>query len=132
MEDKFRGFLATTGKNLTPRVVPVCFGYTRERIYIPIDRKPKKTEHLARTEDIRQNPNVSFIVDSYSNDWRKLSYMLVFAEAYIVNSNEEKTLASSTILKRYPQYDALGKYFFYLIGLKPKRVKLWYFSGKMH
>ncbi len=128
MKDKFRGFLATSGKDNMPRVVPVCFAYTNRAIYIPVDKKPKTKAELARVRDIRQNPRVSFVVDYYSNDWARLSYMLVFAKASIVEKGKEFEEASHLILKRYPQYRRIGSSFYNIISLEPIRVKLWFFS----
>jgi PPOX class probable F420-dependent enzyme len=128
MRDKFRGFLATVNSKLVPRIVPVCFAYTESRIYIPIDRKPKKTQILARVKDIRQNPSVSFIVDNYSDNWALLSYMLVFAKASILDGGNDFETASSLIVKRYPQYKTIGTRFYYIISLEPEHVKLWFFK----
>lgn len=129
LEDKKRGFLATCGKKHRPRIVPVCFSYTKEKIYIPIDKKPKKTYLLARVDDIKENQNVAFIVDYYSDDWSKLSYMLVFGIAEIIQDGDEMLMASYLLNKRYPQYSEIGSEFYFMISLSPTKVKEWSFVG---
>jgi PPOX class probable F420-dependent enzyme len=128
LRDKYRGFLATVGKGLKPRIVPVCFAYKEDRIYVPVDRKPKRTVFLARLRDIEDNPNVSFIADTYSEDWSILSYILVFGKAYVLKEGEEFVSASNMLLNRYPQYHKIGADFAFIICIEPVRVKLWRFT----
>ncbi|TLY12276.1 MAG: hypothetical protein E6K84_06975 [Thaumarchaeota archaeon] len=72
LRTKERGFLATIGKE-GPTVIPVCFAYESGKIYSAIDRKPKSGRELARVKNIEKNPRVAFILDTYSDDWRRLS-----------------------------------------------------------
>src|SRR5688572_17166462 len=64
------------------------FIYRRYLDYTTIDEKPKRTtaQELKRIRNIRENPNVSVVIDRYDEDWRKLAYVLVFGTARIVLS----------------------------------------------
>lgn len=104
-----RGFLATVGERGAPTVVPVCFVYDRGRIYTAVDRKPKarKPSDLARLTNIATNRSVAFIVDHYSENWNKISYLLVHGTARTVAGKEERARALEMLAAKYPQYRRL-------------------------
>ena len=103
-----RGFLATVGKDGRPTLIPVCFVYDRDTIYTAIDRKPKTgTSGLARLTNISSSPSVAFIADHYSEDWNKLSYLLVHGDARIVTDPGESAEALVLLSMKYPQYRML-------------------------
>jgi PPOX class probable F420-dependent enzyme len=91
----------------TIQIVPIVFAYAAGRIYFPIDQKPKTTTtKLRRLENISKNPHVTLLIDDYSEDWRKLSYVLIYAVARLLSTSqkEEKRLALKLLKKKYPQY----------------------------
>ena len=55
------GRLATAGADGRPHVIPVCFAFEGECIYIVLDQKPKSTEltRLRRVRNILANPQAS-------------------------------------------------------------------------
>src|SRR5258708_21330657 len=69
------GHLATADKEAVPQVVPVCFGLSEDRLYITIDRKPKREggRPLKRLRNIADNPRAAIVFDRYDEDWRRLA-----------------------------------------------------------
>ena len=122
-----RGFLSTADGSGRPTVVPVCFVYMNGRIYIPIDDKPKTTRTLARGKNIASNPRVAFIVDNYSQNWKKLSYLLVHGKARVVGDQKEAETAKGLLVEKYPQYRRL-KLKEAVIAISIERTKLWEFE----
>ena len=104
--------LATVdSENNQPYVVPVVFAFNGNNIFIPIDDKPKKTRNsnqLKRVKNIQKNPNISFLIDTYDDDWNNLSYLMIQGKARIV-VNRLKDIdtiktAHSLLSEKYFQY----------------------------
>src|SRR3954454_14227 len=78
--------LATVDAQGRPYVVPVCFAFDGRSIYMALDEKPKSVSpaRLKRVRNIQANPHVSLLVDSYGEDWSRLSYVMVGGEARLV------------------------------------------------
>ena len=119
--------LATSDKSGQPHVVPICFVYDGKCLYSPIDEKPKRTvpSKLKRLKNIRENPKISLVIDYYDEDWRKLSYVLVFGKARIVQSGEKHRRAVKLLRQKYRQYRAMAIHLRPLIVITPKRVVGW-------
>lgn len=98
--------LATTDPaNLQPHVVPICFALVDQLVYSVIDQKPKRTTHgLRRLVNIRANPQVALLWDEYDDDWAKLSFLLAFGRAQIVDRLAEWDRAVAALRSRYPAY----------------------------
>lgn len=124
---KERGFLATMGKK-GPTVIPVCFAYESGKIYSAIDRKPKSGRTLARVKNIERDPRVAFVLDTYSDDWRRLSYLLVHGKASLVSDPSEESRAKELLLSKYPQYRWLGLDGSRTIRVTIESLKLWKFQ----
>ncbi|MBI2649225.1 MAG: TIGR03668 family PPOX class F420-dependent oxidoreductase [Thaumarchaeota archaeon] len=123
---KERGFLATLGKDGNPTVVPICFVYWNGAIYTAVDEKPKSRK-LARLRNIEGDGRVAFIVDNYSQNWKKLSYLLVHGRARIVGDLKEAETAKGLLVEKYPQYRRL-KLKEPVIAVSIERTKLWEFD----
>ncbi len=130
LSGKGRGFLATVGRNGEPTIVPVCFVYSDGMIYTAVDKKPKTKGRLARTENILRNEHAAFVVDVYSDDWRKLSYALVHGRANLVTDLNESWRATEMLVRKYPQYRWLGLDNSQVIRIRVGKTKLWRFSGR--
>src|SRR6185369_17946703 len=83
--------LATSSDD-SPSVVPICYVFDGERLYTPIDEKPKQVEpgSLKRVRNINSNRNVAIVVDDYSEDWNKLTYVLIRGSAKIINAGDSE------------------------------------------
>jgi PPOX class probable F420-dependent enzyme len=121
------GHLACSTKGGKPLVVPICFAFDGSKIYTAIDEKPKSTEpfSLRRVSNIIQNPNVCLIVDEYSEDWRKLQYVLVDGTAAVLNKGREFEGAISLLRKKYQQYHTMKLETRPIIQIKPNRIVAW-------
>ena len=128
LSTKERGFLATTGRE-GPTVVPICFAYESGKIYSAIDAKPKSGRRLARVKNIERNARVAFIIDTYSVDWRRLSYLLIHGKASLVRDTREERRAKELLLSKYPQYRWLGLEGSRIIRVTIESLKSWKFQG---
>ncbi len=123
---KDRGFLATLGKDGKPTVIPICFVYRNGVIYTAIDEKPKSREP-ARLRNIERDERVAFIVDNYSQNWERLSYLLVHGKARMVGDGDEAETAKRLLVEKYPQYRRL-KLSGPVISISIEQTKLWEFA----
>ncbi len=64
--------LATLGEDGRPHQVPVVFVRSGDELWTPVDGKPKARGPLARTRNVRRDPNVSLLLDHYEKDWTRL------------------------------------------------------------
>ncbi len=108
-------------------MVPICYVYYQNTIYSSIDEKPKraKPRQLRRVLDILGNPKVSLVVDQYSEDWRKLRYVIVRGSAHIVNRGGEHRRAVSLLRKKYRQYRLMSLEERPVIKIRSERVAAW-------
>lgn len=99
--------LGTADAQGRPYVVPVCFAWDSTKAYIALDEKPKSVPptRLKRVRNILANPHVSLLVDSYHEDWSRLTYVMIGGEARLVEQGtEEHTEAIRLLRDKYPQY----------------------------
>src|SRR5258706_14155451 len=78
--------LATASLTARPVVVPICYAFDGENIYSALDEKPKSPDvrSLKRVRNIEANPQVSLVIDKYSEDWSELIYVLIAGMAEIL------------------------------------------------
>lgn len=102
--------MATASPSGEPLVIPVCFVYAEPYIYTPIDKKPKKAswKGLRRVKNISGNPFASLVIDEYSEDWRKLRYVIVNGRAEILSGGGEYAESLRALSSKYPQYRQMG------------------------
>ena len=105
--------LATIAPDGVPRLVPVCFALVDAAgpvIYTPLDDKPKRAgdpRDLARVRDILARPDVSLLVDRWSEDWSHLGWLRVAGHASVMepgDAPDEHATAVTALRDRYPQY----------------------------
>lgn len=82
--------LATAASNLQPYITPVVFVLEKDKIFIPLDYKPKTVpfKQLKRVKNIQKNPRVAFQVDNYEDDWQRLWYVMLIGCAKLVEQRE--------------------------------------------
>ena len=110
------GHLATASSNLQPYLTPVVFVIEQKSIFIPLDDKPKTTtiKQLKRVKNITENPRVSFLVDHYEEDWKKLWFAMLIGHATLLyqkgkyQTNEELIRIRSMLVEKYTQYTKIG------------------------
>jgi PPOX class probable F420-dependent enzyme len=101
--------LATIGPQGRPHQVPIVFARVRERLWSPIDAKPKQASELARVRHLRANPAASLLLDDYAEDWSRLWWLRVDATARVVEPDtpDADPLAAAAVAAlraKYPQY----------------------------
>jgi len=95
-----RVFLATTGEDMRPHIVPVTFALTGDdSLLIAIDHKPKTTTNLRRLRNIAWNPQVSLLLDHYDADWTQLWW--IRADGHAVVSSDA---SADGLVAKYSQY----------------------------
>ncbi|TDO54232.1 PPOX class probable F420-dependent enzyme [Kribbella sp. VKM Ac-2527] len=94
-----RVFLATTGADLVPHIVPVTFALTDDVVLIAVDHKPKTTRNLRRLRNIAANPRVALLLDHYEADWTHLWWIRANGTATVVPDAPTAPLTA-----KYPQY----------------------------
>src|SRR2546425_12214110 len=73
------GRLATADAAGQPHVIPVVFATDGQKLYTPLDQKPKRVtpNQLKRVRNLLENPKLAFVVDNYDEDWTRLAWVLV-------------------------------------------------------
>lgn len=98
--------LATIDDRARPHIVPIVFAYDGERLYTPIDAKPKRVNaaELKRVRNISSNPQVAVLFDHYEADWRKLAWVQLHGTAQFITSGPEQEIGLRLLVERYQQY----------------------------
>ena len=122
--------LATSDLLGQPSVVPICYAFEGERIYVALDEKPKSVpdHELKRVRNIRANPRVAVVIDHYSEDWSELVYVLITGTAEIISSSQnadEHRRAIELLREKYPQYSSMNLDERPIIKITPARIKRW-------
>jgi len=119
--------LATADAAGQPLVIPICFVFDGNRIYSPIDEKPKRIapRKLKRLRNIEKNSRVSLVIDRWDEDWRKLAYILVSGKAKILLAGQEHRRAVSLLRRKYRQYRSMTIDQRPMIVIRPRSVKVW-------
>lgn len=97
-------YLATTGSDGVPHLVPVVFDLTGQEVSVAVDHKPKRTPALRRLRNIAENPRVSLLVDEYSTDWDALWWVRADGTAEVVDAGPRHERAVAALQLRYAQY----------------------------
>jgi PPOX class probable F420-dependent enzyme len=108
--------LATIDGGGLPRLVPICFVVTespRLVLHSPLDEKPKRTgdpHMLARVRDVAERPEVSVLVDRWSEEWDRLGWIRLYGLAALVEpagnplDGAEHGAVVAALRGKYPQY----------------------------
>ena len=120
--------LSTVDAAGRPAVVPFCYAVDGDVIYSPVDEKPKRVApaELKRVRNIRANPNVSLVVDDYSEDWSKLEYVMIAGRAEVISPDDgEHERAVALLREKYEQYRSMAIDEGLIIKITIKSVKRW-------
>lgn len=104
-----RLFLASTGRDGQPHVVPVTFAMPdQDSVVFAVDHKPKTTTRLRRLQNIRENPRVALLADGYEDsDWTRLWWVRADATATVLEPiSPGWEAAVEALVGRYQQYRA--------------------------
>jgi PPOX class probable F420-dependent enzyme len=119
--------LATADAKGQPHVIPVCFVFDGKNFYSTVDEKPKRVapQKLKRIRNILENPQVSLVIDHYNEDWRKLTYVLLFGEARVLTSGVKHRNAVKLLRRKYSQYRDMTIDRLPMIVIRPRRIRSW-------
>ena len=137
VRDRRVGRLATADASGTPSVVPVCYALLDVRkapaIVIAIDEKPKADPRaLQRVRNILARPEVSLVVDDYSEDWGRLAWVLMRGQARMVEPGEaEHAPAVAAVRAKYQQYAAMRLEHLPVILIENLATTSWLGSGAL-
>ena len=97
------GVLGTVDSERGTHLVPVVFATRDDELVIPIDTvKPKGTNRLRRTENLRADSRASLLLDHRDADWRALWWVQIDLE--FKGSTKLTTVWRSALAGKYPQY----------------------------
>jgi PPOX class probable F420-dependent enzyme len=123
------GHLATVSGQGEPHNVPLCFWFDGLKFYFVVDEKPKRKTGAAikRIRNIAENLRVALVIDHYDEDWKRLAYVLIHGDAWIVEDAAEYALAIQHLRHKYAQYHAmpLTQERNPMIRIEPRRVHAW-------
>ena len=117
--------LATADALGQPLVIPICFAFDGKEFFSPIDEKPKRTTRLQRLRNIAENPKVSLIIDRYTEDWRRLAYLLIRGSAKILLRGARHRRGVYLLRRKYPQYRSMAINDRPMIVIIPKQLTSW-------
>ena len=95
--------LATADSRGAPHLVPVTFAARDDVVVFAVDHKPKTTTSLRRLANIAENPQVSFLVDVYDEDWTRLWWARPDGVARVAEPSERARFVE-WLAEKYPQY----------------------------
>ena len=99
--------LATVDQQARPHIVPICFALHDNKLYTPVDEKPKTPDYtkLRRLRNITEHPRVQVLFDEYDDsDWTRLRYVQLRGHARVIDSGIEHADAIQRLRSRYEQY----------------------------
>ena len=127
--------LATASLDARPMVVPICYVFDGQTIYSPVDEKPKISDvrSLRRVRNIEANPQISIIIDDYSEDWKKLAYVQISGVADVIEPADDMGEHAQAVLllrEKYSQYSSMAIETLPMLRIRPVRIKVWAGDGK--
>jgi PPOX class probable F420-dependent enzyme len=92
--------------------VPIVFVRRGDRLWSPVDGKPKASGQLARIHNVRRNARVSLLLDHYEPDWTRLWWLRIDGTAWVQTSCDPEAdpdLAPVVdgLRRKYSQYQSL-------------------------
>ncbi len=119
--------LATSDAAGQPHVIPIVFAIDGQKLYTPVDEKPKRVapSQLKRVRNLLVNPQVAVVVDEYDEDWTRLAWVLVTGRGEVVEGGEAHAAGVRLLESKYPQYEAMPLGGRPLILVTPLGVTSW-------
>ena len=111
--------LGTISGDGSVHVVPICYVFDGKAIYIGTEANSKKVKN------IRNNNNVTLLVDVYYEDWSRLQSLMIQSRAEIIEKGKEFNYARRLLYNKYRQYKKeapLEEGDSVIIKIKPERV----------
>ncbi len=96
--------LATADDLGQPHIVVTTFVVAHDVIFTAVDNKPKQSRNLKRLRNIKINPRVSLLADSYADDWTKLWWARAEGTATVIETEDEIAEPIRLLGEKYWQY----------------------------
>lgn len=96
--------MATVTEDGHPHIFVFVFAVSGDRIVHAIDHKPKTNMQLKRLSNIRANPQVSILVDHYSDVWEELWWVRADGVGRILEDEEDRAEPVRLLSEKYAQY----------------------------
>jgi PPOX class probable F420-dependent enzyme len=104
-EQAASAILGTADASGQPHLVRVTYVLDADdHLYIAIDGKPKRSTNLKRLRNIDANPQVSLLVDQYTDDWERLWWVRADGRAVIKEFSALRGGLLEDFQQRYPWY----------------------------
>lgn len=109
--------MATIRPNGRPRLFPIAHAALPASdpivVYTAIDEKAKTVRdpmRLGRATDIAKQPEISLLLDRWSEDWNELEWIRLDGTAFLLDPAQaahtpERLRAIDLLRQRYPQYE---------------------------
>jgi nitroimidazol reductase NimA-like FMN-containing flavoprotein (pyridoxamine 5'-phosphate oxidase superfamily) len=113
--------VATVSPEGVPHSVPVCPLFDKNKVYFASERGARKVRNL------KENPNVTFVFDEYTEAWEHLRGVMLQGKARIVNAKEFRECRKK-IYSKYSQYEQsapIGERDSVIIEVTPERKFSW-------
>jgi PPOX class probable F420-dependent enzyme len=119
--------LATADAVGQPHAIPIVFATDGQRLYTPLDDKPKRLapRQLKRVRNVLENPRVAIVLDHYDEDWSRLAWLIVTGRGAIVEGGDVHATGVRLLHEKYAQYRAMPLDDRPLIVVTPERVTSW-------
>jgi nitroimidazol reductase NimA-like FMN-containing flavoprotein (pyridoxamine 5'-phosphate oxidase superfamily) len=117
--------VATAGAAGMPHAVPVCHAVSGGKIVFGSGDTGRKVKNLA------ENPQVTVVVDAYSDTWSLLRGVMIQGRAKIVERGPRFRRGRDLLYRKYPQYArqaALSPSDSVIVEVTPVRVFTWGFD----
>ena len=116
--------VATTGAAGIPHVVPVCHALSGDKVVFGSGDDARKMKNIA------ENPQVTVVIDAYSDTWSTLRGVMIQGRATVVERGPRFRRGRDLLYRKYPQYPkeaALSPSDSVIIEVTPTRVFSWGF-----
>jgi PPOX class probable F420-dependent enzyme len=117
--------VATCGAAGIPHVVPVCHVLRAGNVYLGSGDDARKVKNIA------ENPNVTVVVDAYSDAWSTLRGVMIQGRARLIERGPAFRRIRDLLYRKYPQYPreaALSPSDSVIVEVRPRRVFTWGFD----
>jgi PPOX class probable F420-dependent enzyme len=119
--------MATADAGGQPHVLPVVFAYDGQRLFTPLDGKPKRVDHLQlqRVRNISANHHVALVIDHYSEDWQQLAWVQLRGQASLLAEGALYDSGMALLRDKYPQYAVTPLHGRPLILIEQLHIRSW-------
>ena len=117
--------VATSGAAGMPHAVPVCHVWSGGKVIFGSGDTGRKMKNLA------ENPQVTVVVDVYSDVWSTLRGVMIQGRAKVVERGPRFRRGRDLLYRKYPHYSrdaALSPSDSVIVEVTPTRVFTWGFS----